>query len=140
MGMGWDYFENLELDYTQEIPEEDSPETRKRLLYLVKLETNGTPVLLRHITTRPNETVAVSPEFTQMTGWTLEDMQNMDASDLFPPASLSVELVHADNNLAAPWNGQVYRKNGSLLAIRVQGLSFQVDGKLWRATTFEPYI
>ena len=125
------YFDDLVPDYTIEIPISDnvSLETMRRLLYMFKLAINGHMVVLAD---NAQNVIAISPEFEDNFGWTLEEFQGLEMDEFFHEDSLSVAQTHQENSLAAPYIARCYKKGGGLSYYHIQGLNVAFDSQNWR--------
>ena len=133
------YFDDLVIDYTVETANGGSNEvaerleTMRRLLFMFKLAVNGSPVILSD---KDEGVVAISPEFEDHFGWTLEEFQEVGPEDFFHADSVSIAQTHRENHLAAPYIARCYNKAGQLAYHQVQGLCVEFDGQHWRMLSF----
>ena len=133
------YFDDLEIDYTTETAHgqvqnvDENIETLRRLLFMFKLSMNGDIVLLAD---EEGNVIAISPEFIDHFGWTLEEFQALEYSDFFHADSLVIANTHKDNHLAAPYIARCYNKAEQLAYHQVQGLCVEFDGQHWRMLSF----
>ena len=133
------YFDNLEIDYTVEIANGESNEyvdkieTLRRLMYMFKLAVNGSAVMLTDI---DGNVVAISPEFTTVFGWTLEEFQSIYPDDFFHEDSLAIATIHEDNSLSAPYIARCKNKAEQSAYFKIQGLCIAFDSQQWRMTSF----
>lgn len=139
MGAGKDYFDELVPDYTVEIAE--SPinlEGTRRLLYMLKRALNGVAVMLYDNTNVVStEIVAISPEFTTLFGYDLEEIQALGATNFFHPNDWFIAELHGDNNLCGYYSSRCKKSNDAYLQCYVQAASLSLDDFTWRILTFE---
>ncbi len=128
------YFEELEPDYTIELPGPEGLEAIRRLMYVLKLTINGSCVVLKNVTT--DEVVAISPEFETEFGYTLAEIKVLDEEDFYHANSLDMATTHAANNLAAPYNASCKNSSAAYNWYEVLGLSLIVDDIIWRVLSF----
>jgi len=138
MGTGKDYFDELEIDYTEELPE-ISGEAAARLIYLLKRSMNGDRITLRATPTgEGGEVVSCSTEWLSYFGFTLEE-QDAQGSDLFDDDSIDLAELHADHKLAAPYVALVRRKDKASVVQNIQGMNFRVGDIEWRAVIYSNF-
>ena len=130
------YFDDLVPDYTVELPAASAPslESLRRLLFMFKLAVNGVAVTLD---SEEEGIVAISPEFEEQFGWTLEEFQELDSGEFFHEDSTEIAGIHRANNLAAPYIARCYNKADQSGYFKVQGLCVAFDDDLWRMLSFE---
>jgi PAS domain-containing protein len=130
------YFDDLVPDYTMEVPAASAPslEALRRLMYMFKLAVNGVAVSLD---SKSEGIVAISPEFEEQFGWTLEEFQALEAGDFFHEDSSEIAAIHRANNLAAPYIARCYNKDEQSAYFQVQGLCVEFDGEHFRMLSFE---
>jgi len=138
MGAGKDFFDELEIDYTSELPE-GSGQAVERLLYLLKRSMNGDRITLRATPTgEGGENVSCSTEWLAYFGYTLEELQALGI-DFFEDESQEVATIHAANKLAAPYVANV-KRNGKVSKLQnVQGMNILVGDIEWRAVIYSPF-
>ena len=138
MGVGKDYFDELEIEYTEESPEATG-EAVARLLYCLKCAMNGSRMTLR---ANPigdgGEVVSCSTEWLDYFGYTLEE-QDEQGSDLYDTESKDLAELHADHKLAAPYVANVKRKDKNSQIQNIQGMNILAGDIEWRVVIFSDF-
>jgi len=132
------FFDTLELDRTIERPVVEG-EGAKRLLYMLKHAINGSAMAL--MDTSLECWVSVSPEWVDLLGYTVEDL-NTDDQDLFHPDDLDIVLQHGDNDLAATYCVRIKKKGagggtGAYKLHVIDGMTVLLDGSSFRCYMVE---
>jgi len=139
MGDAQNYFDGLEPDYTIEIAQAPSNlEGPRRLLYMLKHALNGIAMMLYDNTNvTSTEIVSISPEFTTLFGYDLEEIQSLGADNFFHPNDWFIAELHGDNNLCGYYSSRCKRSNETYIQCYVQAASLSLDDFTWRVLTFE---
>ena len=106
-------------------------------MYMFKVAINGKACVLDNASTDPNTPIAISPDFKNEFGYTFEEFAALDPSDFFDDESLVVAMIHANNNLAAPYMAKCKNKSSAQGWYKITGLTVAVDNINWRMLSFE---
>ena len=126
------YFEELDIDRTIELPSVVTElEAGRRMLYMLKTGL-GEMMIVKDFT--EDVFVAVSPEFTESTLYTLEDLNEVGAYEgMFHVDDWEQIVEHETNHLAAHHAARIRQKGGSeYFWCRFDGLSFEIDNHVFR--------
>lgn len=134
--MTQEYFENLEPDYTMELPGPETLESLRRMMYMFKVAINGTACVLNNASADPTIEIAISPEFESEFGYTFEEFAALEPAGFFHEASLPIAMTHASNNLAAPYIARCKKKAGSYSWYTVEAFTVVLDDINWRMLSF----
>ena len=130
------YFDELVIDVKQEKPPiMGDVEAAKRLLYLLKAAMNGKAMALSD-KSEPvsSRVVCVSPEWIDMLGWTVEDL-NDDSGRIWHPDDLEMIIEIGKNDLAGPYSARMVEKGQdyhSAKWYRIEGLTTMMDDRHFR--------
>ena len=135
------FFDTLEIDRTIEQPRVEG-EGAKRLLYMLKHAINGSPMALIDKSLDEGERWAsVSPEWSDLLGYTVEDL-NADDQSLFHPDDLAIVIQHGENDLAATYCVRIKKKGagdgeGAYKLHSIDGMTVMLDGAHFRCYVVE---
>jgi PAS domain-containing protein len=128
------YLDDLTPDYQVEIPIENL-ETMRRLLYMYKKAIDNLPLAMFDHTA--NEAIAISSEFEDLFGWTLEEFQALPMDEFWHEDSYEIAETNRQHSLSAPFMARCYGKSGQNAYFKVDALNMAFDGEQWRMYSFE---
>jgi len=75
-------------------------------------------------------------QFCEMFGYSLEELQNMNAFNLIAPQSKQMVKEHISKGFLGPYESFQQKKNGSIFPVEIRARELQIDGKFLRIAVF----
>jgi PAS domain S-box-containing protein len=77
--------------------------------------------------------VTANQALADLVGYTISELQGMNAWNLFPPQSAAIVTEQLNKKSETPYRVDVKRKDGSVVRVELKGINFDIAGEPSRA-------